>query len=99
MAPSACQGLEYAMKLRVGLNSKPNLQHYHPLRMGPLAIPDSPPCLGFATIPKPEPVERSGASAICGSQWPEGMEEERKVASYRQMWEAPRSWSGQHPID
>ena len=87
------------MKLRVGLNSKPNLQRYHPLRMGPFATPDSPPCLGFATIPKPEPVERSAVSAICGSQWPEGMEEERKVASYRQMWEAPRSWSGQHPID
>ena len=72
------------MKLRVGLNSKLSLQSHHPLRMGPLAIPDSLPSLGFATIPKQEPEEGSGAIAIRGSQWPEGMEE-RKVASHRQM--------------
>ena len=79
MALRACQGLEYAMKLRVGLNSKPSLQHHDPPRTCSLAIPDSLSCLGFATIPKPELEEGLGSSAIFGSQCPEGMEKERKV--------------------
>lgn len=66
----AHQGLGYTVRLQVGLTPKTSLQYYLPPRMCPAPHPDNLSCLGFSTVPAPEPHQVP--------QWPEEMEKEKK---------------------